>query len=642
MCGITGYWDTRGANTTIVAGMASLIQHRGPDGEGTWLNQSGNLAMAHQRLSVVDLSTAGHQPMTSSNGRYVLAYNGEVYNFSELREQLIVCGICFRGHSDTEVILAAIEVWGLESAIKKFVGMFAFALWDEREQSLHLVRDRLGIKPLYYGWVNGAFVFGSELNAIKAFPGFNSIIDRNSLALMMRHNNIPAPYSIYEDIYKLKPGHILSLSLNSFREPKLVSYWSAKNVVEMGSATPFEGSDEEAIDQLDALLRDVIGARMIADVPLGAFLSGGYDSSMVVAQMQAQSNRPVKTFSIGFHEQAYNEAQHAQVIAKHLQTEHTELYVSPEDAMAVIPNLATLFDEPFADSSQIPTYLVSKLARKHVTVSLSGDGGDELFGGYGRYFLTDKIWNKTNSIPSFARSTLEKSIHAISPDRWNTVLDKIGVVLPVRYQFQNPGDKLYKLAEMMAFDSREELYKNLTSNWLYPSDLVLNSHEPLIDSDQQADLSSFTEYMMYSDLIRYMPDDILTKVDRASMGVSLEARVPLVDHRLVEFAWQLPLHMKVRNGEGKWILKQVLDRYIPRELMERPKMGFGIPIDEWLRGPLRDWAEDLLARKRLEAEGFFNVDMVRSKWEEHLYGARRWHSCLWNVLMFQAWLEENG
>ncbi|HEY9135479.1 MAG TPA: asparagine synthase (glutamine-hydrolyzing) [Pseudomonadales bacterium] len=647
MCGITGFLLNSPIQAermqNIARKMADKIIHRGPDDGGEWVDASAGIALSHRRLSILDLSPEGHQPMASVSGRYVLVYNGEVYNFAELRKELVEQGSDFRGHSDTEVILAAIEAWGLEASVKRFVGMFAFALWDKKEHCLHLVRDRLGIKPLYYGWVNGIFVFGSELKALKVFPDFKQAINRNAMALMMRYGYIPTPYSIYEDIYKLAPGHCLSLNAKNIREPITTRYWSAKEVAEAGIAKPFTGSDTEAIDQLDTLLREAVGIRMVADVPLGAFLSGGYDSTMVAAQMQAQSSQPVKTFSIGFHEEGYNEAQHAKVIAKHLKTDHTELYVSPEDAMAVIPSLATLYDEPFADSSQIPTYLVSKLAREHVTVSLSGDGGDELFGGYNRYFLGEQIWAKVGPMPKMVRTYMAKGINSLSQNSWNSLFDNLGFLLPAKYRFRLPGDKLYKLAEVTAAESTEAFYKSLVSHWKTPTDLVLNSHEPLTaltDSDRQAAISNFTQYMMYTDLVSYMPDDILTKVDRASMGVSLEARVPLIDHRLVEFAWRLPQHMKVRNGEGKWILRQVLDRYVPRKIMERPKMGFGIPIDDWLRGPLRDWAENLLDEQRLKDEGFFNAGLVRQKWLEHLSGKRQWHYHLWDVLMFQAWLEE--
>jgi asparagine synthase (glutamine-hydrolysing) len=649
MCGIAGFFSpsvTQSANelTHIVSLMNATLVHRGPDDSGLWVDEQAGIALGHRRLSIIDLSPEGHQPMVSYSGRYVIVYNGEVYNYLEIRKELETRAghILWRGHSDTEVILAAIEAWGLETAVKRFNGMFAFALWDKHKHCLHLVRDRLGIKPLYYGWVNGFFLFGSELKALKVFPEFKQAINRDSLALMMRHNYVPAPYSIYEDIYKLLPGHYLTLNLHSSHEPVIKSYWSARKVAEAGVADPFMGSDAEAIEQLDKLLRKSVGSRMVADVPLGAFLSGGFDSTMVVAQMQAQCSQSVKTFSIGFYEEGYNEAKHAKAIANHLETDHTELYVSSEKAMAVIPQLPMLYDEPFSDSSQIPTYLISEMTRKHVTVSLSGDGGDELFCGYNRYFLGQSIWNKIGWMPDYMKVAVSRFILTIPKD----ILDKgFKWLKPLFLKYGRPGkagDKLYKLAEVLAMNSPEATYHSLVSDWKNPEAILLAAHEPLTaltDYIQWADLSNFIQRMMFLDLITYLPDDILTKVDRASMGVSLEARVPMLDHKVVEFAWRMPLSMKVRNGQGKWLLRQVLYKYVPRELIERPKMGFGIPIDSWLRGPLRDWAEELLDESRLRQEGFFNPAPIRQKWAEHLSGKRNWAYHLWDVLMVQGWLE---
>lgn len=645
MCGFSGILDLSGrTNLDICKVMSDAISHRGPDDDGLWLDKQAGIALGHRRLSILDLSPEGHQPMNSVSGRYVIAYNGEVYNFKKLRSRLEKQSVLFRGHSDTEVVLAAIEVWGLDAALAEFVGMFAFALWDKKEKNLHLVRDRLGIKPLYYGWVNQAFVFGSELSALVVLPGFKNQINRNALALMMRHNYIPAPYSIYEDIYKLRPGHHLIIQNEQTRDPVIRSFWSAKSIAEAGLSTPFSGDDNEAIDKLDGLLRKVVGQRMVSDVPLGAFLSGGYDSTMVVAQMQAQSSQPVRTFSIGFHEQGHNEAHYAKAIASHLKTDHTELYVTPEDAMAVIPLLPTLYDEPFSDSSQIPTYLVSKMARQHVTVSLSGDGGDELFGGYNRYFWGERIWNNIGWAPTGARAMLAKGIHTIPCHSWDRIFNALGAFIPSKYRFHMPGDKLHKLAEILSVKSADALYQNLVSHWKDPTELVLDSREPLTaltDENQKAALVDFTQRMMFSDLVSYLPDDILTKVDRASMGVSLEVRVPLIDHRVVEFAWSLPHHMKVRNGEGKWILRRVLDRYVPREMLDRPKMGFGVPIDSWLRGPLKDWAEALLDERRLKDEQYFNPAPIREMWQQHLSEKQNNQYYLWDVLMFQAWYEEH-
>ena len=657
MCGISGFLGEltdQNQGSEILKGMIGSLVHRGPDGSGVWMDPDAHVGIGHRRLSIQDLSAAGHQPMLSESGRYVIAFNGEIYNFRELRRELDHTphpipllqgerGHKWRGHSDTEVMLAAIETWGLEAAVKRFVGMFAFALWDRRERRLHLVRDRLGIKPLYYGWVGGCFLFGSELKALKAFPGFDRPIDRGALALLMRHNYVPAPHSIYQGIYKLLPGHVLTVAGDGRkRSPEISAWWSAREVAETGVANPFSGSMEEAVERLDGLLREAVGIRMVADVPLGAFLSGGYDSSTVVALMQAQSARPVKTFSIGFHEEGYNEARHAKAVAAHLGTEHTELYVTPEEAMAVIPRLPTLYDEPFADSSQIPTFLVSQLAREHVTVSLSGDGGDELFAGYNRYAWGQRIWGNIGWLPAGMRSMLARLMTSASPKAWDRVFKRLVPVLPHSARVRLPGYKVHKLAEILAVEGPDALYRRLVSHWKEPSALVLDGEEPLTaltDPSRQARLADFTQRMMFTDLISYLPDDILTKVDRASMGVSLEARVPLLDHRVVEFAWRLPRHMKVRSGEGKWILRQVLYKYVPRELMDRPKMGFGVPIDQWLRGPLRDWAESVLSELRLCEEGFFDLAPIREKWEEHLSGKRNWQYYLWDVLMFQSWFE---
>ena len=651
MCGIAGYWRKQGlCGEEILSSMTDILIHRGPDDVGFWHDPEAGIALGHRRLSIIDLSPEGHQPMFSVSDRYVIVYNGEVYNFSELRRQLELNGFQFRGHSDTEVILAAIEAWGLVDAVKQFIGMFAFALWDRENRMLSLVRDRVGIKPLFYGWVSGALVFSSELKALRAYPGFGNPVDRNALSLLLRHNYIPAPYSIYEGIHKLMPGMILQLDEDTISAPRsledlskrTIAYWSAREVAEQGSIHRFDGSDAEAVQQLDALLRNAIGMRMVADVPLGAFLSGGVDSSTVVALMQAQSNRPVKTFSIGFNENKYDEAQYAKKVAEHLGTDHTEFYVTPEETLAVIPKLPNLYDEPFADSSQIPTYLVSKLARKEVTVSLSGDGGDELFSGYDRYFWERRLWGYLGWMPASLGSMVASGLRKGSSAFWDKVLSTFMPMLPHRLRVQMPGDKVHRLAEVLSLTSPDALYRQIVSHWTNPEDIVLGSHEPLTaltDPARQADLADLTERMMYTDLVSYMPDDILTKVDRASMGISLEARVPLIDHRVVEFAWRMPLDFKIRNGQGKWLLRRVLNQYVPLKLIDRPKMGFGVPIDDWLRGPLRDWAEALLDNSRLQEEGFFDPIPVRQKWEEHISGRFNWHYLLWDVLMFQAWLE---
>jgi asparagine synthase (glutamine-hydrolysing) len=646
MCGITGFWDTSIELSTeklrsIATQMSDAIIHRGPDSGGVWVDEATGIALGHRRLAIVDLSPEGHQPMISSNGRYTIVFNGEVYNFVALREELLQLGYSFRGHSDTEIMLAAFSEWGLEPAVKKFNGMFAFALWDSQERLLHLGCDRLGEKPIYYGWIGQTLVFGSELKALKANPIFQPEIDRQALTLFMRYSYVPAPYSIYQGIKKLPPATLLTWNGNP-TQPTPVPYWSVRAAAEAGIANPFSGSDREAIDKLDALLLDAVGLRMMADVPLGAFLSGGVDSSTVVALMQAQSTKPVKTFSIGFEEAEYNEAQHAQAVAKHLNTEHTEMYVTAAEALAVIPKLPSLYDEPFADSSQIPTFLVSELARRHVTVSLSGDGGDELLGGYERYFLAENIWQKFGWMNKSLRQTTAKALTIVSTQTWDNVLGSLPAI-PAKLK-QYPGSRIHKLADILSVNDPEEMYLGLISHWQQPDTLVIGGDEPTIhltDRPNWAEVPTFTDRMMYLDTMSYLPDDILVKVDRASMGVSLEGRIPLLDHRVVELAWQIPLSMKIRDNRGKWILRQVLEKYVPNSLIDRPKMGFGVPIDSWLRGPLKDWAEALLDEDRLRSEGFFHPQPIRKMWAEHLSGDRNWQYCLWDVLMFQAWLEDN-
>lgn len=623
--------------------MADAIAYRGPDDSGTWIDAAAGIALGHRRLSIVDLSPAGHQPMGSASGRYVMAYNGELYNHLELRREIDAMNVAvvWRGHSDTETLLAAIDAWGLAGTLKRCIGMFALALWDRETRTLSLARDRLGEKPLYYGWQgsgDGAvFLFGSELKALRAHPAFAAAINRDALALYMRHNYIPAPHTIYSGVNKLLPGTILTVSLEQ-RTPAITAYWSAVNAVQEGSKNRFDGSSSDAVDGLERLLKSAVSQQMVADVPLGAFLSGGVDSSTIVALMQAQSSRPVKTFTIGFNEVGYNEAEHAKAVAKHLGTDHTELYVTPEEAMAVIPRLATMYDEPFADSSQIPTFLVSQLARQHVTVSLSGDAGDELFSGYNRYTLATRMWGKLSRVPMPARRAAARSITALSPDTWSALT---GWLPHPRFKHRF-GDKLHKGASVLATRSIDGLYHSLVSHWTVPAAVVIDGEEPPTPlTGLQPDLTGLdpVERMMALDLMTYLPDDILTKVDRASMAVSLESRVPMLDHRVVEFAWRLPQSLKQRDGVGKWVLRQVLYRHVPRALIDRPKMGFGVPIDVWLRGPLREWAESLLDESRLRREGFFRPEPVRLLWAEHIGGSRNWAYHLWDVLMFQAWLE---
>lgn len=657
MCGIAGLLGGNGVDLLpLVTSMVESIRYRGPDDAGEWIDREAGIALGHARLSILDLSPEGHQPMTSTSGRYVLSFNGEIYNFVELRSELEKTGAKFRGHSDTEVMLASIEAWGLENAVQRFVGMFAFALWDREQRVLHLGRDRIGIKPLYYGWIGQLFAFGSELKVFRQIPGFRADIDRDALVAFMRFSYVPAPWSIYHSIYKLPPGCFLAVVPERARfeqgfspDPdahqaqwRPVRYWSARTITESGATNLFTGSEQEALDQFEELLSRAVRLRMVSDVPLGAFLSGGIDSSLVAALMQKQSQKPVRTFTIGFHESQFNEAHHAKKVAQFLGTDHTELYVTFEQALAVIPRLPTLYDEPFGDPSQIPTFLVSDMARRHVTVSLSGDGGDELFAGYNRYFWWRRIWNRFGWMPDTMRHAIAGAMTTMSTQGWDRSVNIAATLFPSKSWPHAPGDKIHKLAEILRFDSPEGMYKNLVSQWKQPENVVVGGREPvtlLSNRRLWASLPDFTRQMMYLDLVTYLPDDILTKVDRASMGVSLEARVPLLDHRVVEFAWRLPLSMKIKQeGEGKWLLRQLLYRYIPKSLIERPKMGFGVPIDQWLRGPLRDWAEDLLAEPRLRQEGHLDPSPIRKKWMEHLSGRRNWQYPLWNVLMFQAWL----
>lgn len=648
VCGLTGYWTKEPLSQGIectVRSMAATLAHRGPDDTGIWFDKGAGVALAHRRLSILDLSPAGHQPMVSASGALVAAFNGEIYNHLDLRTELEAQRIApvWRGHSDTETLLASFEAWGVEKTLKKCVGMFALALWDRKTRTLTLARDRLGEKPLYYGWVNGVLVFASELKAIRIFPEFCNAIDRRALTLFVRHNYIPAPWSIYEGIWKVLPGSWVRFtadSIASATRSEVRTYWSTRIAAETGLSDPFRGSDEEAIEELNRRLRQSIAGQMVADVPLGAFLSGGIDSSTVVALMQAQTAQPVKTFTIGFHEGEYNEAEHAKAVARCLGTDHTELYVTPTEAMEVIPTLPTLYDEPFADSSQIPTFLVARLARQHVTVALSGDGGDELFGGYNRYFWAMTIWRCLSGFPLPLRRGLGGLVTSCSPTAWNRLFELFGPVLPKRFRHANSGDKLHKLARLFATRTPESIYLRLVSHWDVAEGLIPDAAEPLTpitDPTQWLDCSDFEHRMMHLDMVSYLPDDILTKVDRSAMGVSMETRVPMLDHRVLEFAWRLPLKMKIRHGQGKWILRQLLHRYVPQDLVERPKMGFGIPIDRWLRGPLREWAEDLLAENRLRREGFFDSSPVRQKWHEHLSGQRNWAYYLWDILMFEAW-----
>ena len=653
MCGIIGFLGGDFTNdqlsSAILEEMSDQIVKRGPDSAGIWLDSSTKIALGHRRLAIVDLSPAGYQPMTSGSNRYVMTYNGEIYNSDEIRNELIKSRVTvnWRGHSDTEILLAGFDAWGVRETVSRVTGMFAIAVWDKELEQLTLIRDRIGEKPLYYGWQgsgsNKVFLFGSELKALKKHPQFINEIDRGSLALYMRYCYVPAPHSIYKGIMKVEPGTIVTVTLQE-SEHTTEKYWNALDVVRTGAESPFEGTVAEVTNNLDIALRKTISQQMMADVPLGAFLSGGIDSSTVVALMQAQSSRPIKTFTIGFSETGYNEAEFAKLVAGHLGTEHTELYVSSQDALNVIPKLPNLYCEPFADASQIPTFLVSSLARHHVTVSLSGDGGDELFCGYNRYLFADKLWKGLSMTPASVRELVGKSIKSLPAAGWNKTFELLNRITPRKFNGISWGDKLQKGAGVIASKDLTNLYQGLVSNWQDPSAVVIGDgeHDRIFSTDVQllSDVGD-VQKMMAIDTVSYLPDDILVKVDRAAMGVSLETRVPFLDHHIFEFASKIPLAMKLKNGVGKLILRDILYRYVPKELIERPKMGFGIPMSDWLKGPLKEWAEELLGESRLRSQGFFYPEVVRQMWSEHLSGARNWQSQLWAVLMFQAWLENN-
>jgi asparagine synthase (glutamine-hydrolysing) len=624
MCGLTGFIVSGSQNPSSeihLRDMARTIAHRGPDGLGIWTDSEGGIGLAHTRLAILELSDLGRQPMHSELDRYVLVFNGEIYNHLSLREKLSLDGdISWRGNSDTETLLACFAAWGVEKTIKATVGMFAIALWDKKDQVLTLARDRLGEKPLYWGWCDEVLLFGSELKALKAHPSFNSKVDRSSLGLMLRHNYIPSPYSIYEGIEKLCAGQYVQVKKGQNRsnvKPKY--YWDLNKVIDDGITKPFAGTDSQCVDLLEKTISEAISGQMLADVPLGAFLSGGVDSSTVVALMAKQSTQPIRSFAIGFDEPGYNEAVFAKEVAEHLGTNHTELYVTSQDALDLIPRLPEIYCEPFADSSQLPTFLVSKMAKIDVTVALSGDGGDELFGGYNPYQFSPKLWEKLKLLPLPLRQLIANIFS--------------GITLP---------DKLDKLLKVFPAKDRESFYQILTSHWQSPEDVVIGAKPlpTLLNTPERwGKVDSFEHWMMAMDCGQYMPDDILVKVDRAAMANSLETRVPLLDHRVVELAWEIPLNMKIRKGVGKWALREVLYRHVPREMIERPKKGFSIPLAQWLRGPLREWAEELLNTHRLENEGYFDARQVRNTWNEHLACNKDNARKLWSILMFQAWLE---
>jgi asparagine synthase (glutamine-hydrolysing) len=676
MCGFVGFLTSNVDSTkgleAIVTCMANTIAHRGPDDTGAWVDSQVGVALGFRRLSVIELSPAGHQPMTSSSGRYVIAFNGEIYNHQELRSELHNVGAAppWRGHSDTETLLAGFEHWGIEVMLSKTVGMFAIALWDVQQRTLYLARDRFGEKPLFYGWVGsygaGAFVFGSELKALRAFPGFGNQVSREALAQYMRFMYVPAPRSIYQGIYKLEPGCLLSIPgsapvaapLLPLRPPAvfdsltLSRWWSLTDVVQAGAQAPI--TDEvEAVNELEQRLADAVRLQSMADVPLGAFLSGGVDSSTIAALMQEQSPRPIKTFTIGFDESGFDEAPYARAVAEYLGTDHSEMRVTAQMAQDVIRQLPHIYDEPFADSSQIPTHLVCSSARQQVTVALSGDAGDEQFGGYNRYVWQPRLWAKLSWLPHSIRQVIGAAIEAIPVAGWDALGRPMNALLPSKLGMARAGDKAHKLATRLRHvNSFDELSFSLLSEWQDPAQVVRGDGGSLLLEPPSllnnplppslvGEINSVSR-MMYHDSITYLPDDILCKVDRAAMACSLETRVPFLDHRVVELAWRLPLHMKIRKGVSKWALRQVLYKRVPKELIERPKAGFAIPIGQWLRGPLREWAEALLNPTRLKAEGYLHPEPITQVWQEHLSGHYDHTPKLWSVLMFQAWLEHQS
>lgn len=645
MCGITGGLSLNrfAALRDALPAMTGAIEHRGPDADGHWCDEDAGVALGHRRLSVLDLSPHGAQPMVSASGRFVLSYNGEIYNHLELRAKLEDQGSApaWCGHSDTETLLGCVDAWGLERTLRESVGMFAIALWDRGERILHLARDRFGEKPLYYGMQAGSLLFGSELKALEAHPDFERRIDRDAVALLLRHNYVPAPFSIWAGVRKLMPGTWVSVRVGQPpAEP--VAYWSLAAVALRGGADSQLMSDDEARDALEDCLMRAVGGQMLSDVPLGALLSGGVDSSMIVALMQAQSSRPVRTFSIGFHEKGFDESVHAEAVARHLGTDHSTLHMSPADVLNMVPRMPQVYDEPFADSSQLPTSLVMALARRHVTVALSGDGGDELFGGYNRYFTLPQLWSVVGKVPTPLRHLFSRTVLGVSANRWDTLLGPFGRAVGQA----RPGDKLHRVGQRLrGVRTIDDFYLALVTEWADAEALVPGSQRQrslLGRCGEWPDPGDPVQRMMLLDGLTYLPDDILAKVDRAAMAVSLETRAPFLDHRVAEFAWRLPLSQKIRRRQGKWLLRQVLYKHVPREIVDRPKMGFGIPLDDWLRGPLRDWAESLLSQEALHRGGLLDPAPIREAWRKQLSGGSQYGYRLWSVLMLQAWRESHG
>ena len=652
MCGIAGFIDINGSlneqeTFENLKKMSDSLFHRGPDSSGDYYDQEYAIGFTHRRLAILDLSQNGNQPMFSFSGRYVLIFNGEIYNHIILRNELnsFKKDIKWNGNSDTETLLSAFEIWGLEKTLDKISGMFSFGLWDRKEKFLYLARDRVGEKPLYYGWSKNFFLFTSELKSLEALDIFNREINPKALHSILTYNNVRAPDSIYKNIYKLTPGSYLKINCKKNQRISRESvsqheYWSIYNAANQDIIKKYEGSDNDAVNDLEHLVVNSVEKQMISDVPIGAFLSGGIDSSLIVSIMQKLSKNPINTYTIGFENKQFNEAIFAKEIASYLGTSHTELYVNEQDALDVIPKLPFIYDEPFADSSQIPTYLVSQITSKNVKVALSGDGGDELFGGYNRYFWSSNIWNKIKFLPLSVRAGLSKLILIFPANFLNVILSIILKIFPDNYNIQLPGDKMHKVAKILDSYNPEEIYNKLVILWTEADEVINNFqyNSSIINSFSAPKFDEYENNMMYTDFVTYLPDDILTKVDRAAMAVSLETRIPLLDQQIIEFAWKLPLNMKIRNGEGKWILRQLLNRHIPSKITNRPKMGFGVPLSEWLKGPLREWAENLLDKKKIDEQGFFNSSLINKKWQEHIEGKRNWHHQLWTVLSIQSWL----
>jgi asparagine synthase (glutamine-hydrolysing) len=639
MCGFAGVLSKKNDVTYAqLSRMKQAIFHRGPDSSGVWVSENNSIGFCHNRLSIIDISDAGAQPMHSHSNRFVLSYNGEIYNHLDLRRELLKINpnIQFESNSDTETLLCGFEQWGIEKTISKAVGMFAFSVWDFVDNVLYLGRDRMGEKPLYYGWQGDYFFFGSELKSLKSHPNFISEVDTIALSMYFRYSYVPAPHSIYKNIRKLIPGTIVKIDI--LGEMNTLIYWDLNKVAKKGADNPYLGGAQDAIHELDQRLNETIACQQISDVPIGAFLSGGIDSTLISAIMQSQSQSKINTFTIGFNESKYNEANYASDIARHLNTNHHELFLSADDIVSAVPLMSKIFDEPFADSSQLPTYFVSKLARQSVSVALSGDAGDEIFGGYNRYSQASKFLK----LPSFTRNFLGKAMSQFSPTQVDAIYDTIEFLLPRSIRTSNAGNHYNKIITILKQNTDWDLYQSLVS--------ICNSPESILNNKvKESGINNFTEKlfendfqienkMMQSDSLTYLVDDILCKVDRSSMAVSLESRVPFLDHRIVEFSWTLPLSMKIRDGQGKWILRQLLNKYVPNRLIERPKMGFGLPLDIWLRGPLREYAEAILGDKDIGE--FLDSSIVNKIWLEHLSGKKNHQHILWNILMFQSWKKE--